>query len=428
VKFAKPMQVILYNIFIKLYYSVIYLFSFFNAKAKLFVRGRETIFKDLSSRFQDRQAPLAWFHCASLGEFEQGRPVIEAFKALFPTYQILLTFFSPSGYEIRKNDEIADFVCYLPMDTAKNAEKFLQITQPSLVFFVKYEFWYHFIHQAHQKNIPIISFSAIFRKEQIFFKPYGALFRSLLKKFTHIFVQDPNSLKLLQNIGIEQVSLSGDTRFDRVWAIKEANREIPIVENFKNNEKLIVVGSSWKEDINMISKAFQDFPYGLKLIIAPHEINESTLQSIENQFFYRKVIRFSQAKSLTDAQVLANFDLLLIDNVGMLSTLYRYGEYAFVGGGYAQGLHNILEPAVFGMPIFFGNLAYQKFSEATQLATLEVAFPIKNAEEFKSKLCYLFENQEVKEKIDAECLAFVKDNLGSTNKILAYLMNFLSFQ
>lgn len=422
------MQVFLYNIFIKLYYSLIYLFSFFNTKAKLFVSGRRIVFKELASCLQNKQAPLAWFHCASLGEFEQGRPVIEAFKAQFPTYQILLTFFSPSGYEVKKNDAIADIVCYLPMDTAKNAEKFLQITQPSIVFFVKYEFWYHFIHQAHQKNIPIISFSAIFRKEQIFFKPYGTLFRSLLKKFTHIFVQNPSSLKLLQNIGIEQVSLSGDTRFDRVWAIREANKEIPIAKIFKNGQKLMVVGSSWKEDISVISKALQAFPYGLKLIIAPHEINESTLQSIENQFFYRKVIRFSQAKSLPNAQELANFDLLLIDNVGMLSALYRYGEYAFVGGGYAQGLHNILEPAVFGMPIFFGNLAYQKFSEATQLEKLGVAYPIKNAEDLKQKLTYLFDNQEVKKKIDTACITFVKENLGSTNKILAYLMNFLSFQ
>ncbi|SFE82256.1 3-deoxy-D-manno-octulosonic acid transferase [Thermoflexibacter ruber] len=422
------MQLFLYNIFIQLYYSLIYLFSFFNAKAKLFVRGRETIFKDLSSRFQPKQVPLAWFHCASLGEFEQGRPVIEAFKAQFPTYQILLTFFSPSGYEVKKNDAIADIICYLPMDTAKNAERFLQITQPKIAFFVKYEFWYHFIYQTSQRNIPLVSFSAIFRKEQIFFKPHGALFRSLLKKFTHIFVQNQSSLNLLQSIGIQQVSLSGDTRFDRVWAIKEANREIPIANIFKNNEKLIVIGSSWKEDISVISRALQHFPYPIKLIIAPHEINENTLQYIENQFFYRKVIRFSQAKSLTNAQELASFDLLLIDNVGMLSALYRYGEYAFVGGGYAQGLHNILEPAVFGMPIFFGNLAYQKFSEATQLEKLGVAFPIKKAEDLKNKLIFFVENPQAKKKTDTDCITFVKENLGSTDKILAYLTNFLSFQ
>ncbi|GAB4473803.1 MAG: glycosyltransferase N-terminal domain-containing protein [Thermoflexibacter sp.] len=422
------MQLFLYNIFIQLYYSLIYFFSFFNTKAKLFIRGRKTIFKDLSSRFQDKQAPLAWFHCASLGEFEQGRPVIEAFKAQFPTYQILLTFFSPSGYEIRKNDEIADFVCYLPMDTAKNAKKFLQITQPNIVFFVKYEFWYHFIHQTHQGNVPIILFSATFRAEQIFFSPYFTFFRNLLKKFTHIFVQNPSSLKLLQNIGIEQVSLNGDTRFDRVWAIKQANREIPIANIFKNNEKLMVVGSSWKEDIHVISKVFQDFPYPLKLIIAPHEINANTLQLIENQFFYKKIIRFSKVKDLANQTDIANFDLLLIDSIGILSALYRYGEYAFVGGGYAQGLHNILEPAVFGMPIFFGNLAYQKFSEATQLEKLGVAFPIKKAEDLKNKLIFLIENQQAKKKIDNECLTFVKENLGSTNKILTYLRSFLSFQ
>ncbi len=422
------LQLFLYNISVQVYYSLIYLFSFFNAKARLFVSGRKAVFKNLSTYFQDKQDPLAWFHCASLGEFEQGRPVIEAFKAHFPSYRVLLTFFSPSGYEIRKNYEFADFVCYLPIDTVKNAEKFLQITQPNIIFFVKYEFWYHFINQAHRRSIPIISFSAIFRKEQIFFKIYGSLFRHLLKKFTHVFVQNQTSLDLLRGIGIEQVSLNGDTRFDRVWAIKEAKREIPIAEAFKNKERLMVIGSSWEEDISVISKALQNFPYKLKLIIAPHEINESALRLIENQFSYRKTIRFSHAKLPPNPQELIHFDLLLVDNVGMLSALYHYGEYAFVGGGYAQGLHNILEPAVFGMPIFFGNRAYQKFSEATELENLGVAFPIKNAEDLKSRLTYLIDNQEVKKKIDADCIVFVKQNLGSTNKILAYLVNFLSFQ
>ncbi len=421
------MQVFLYSAFIRIYYWLIYLFSFVNTKAKLFVRGRRKMFKALATHFQDKQAPLAWFHCASLGEFEQGRPVIEAFKAHFPAYKILLTFFSPSGYEVRKNYELADFVCYLPIDTAKNAEKFLQITQPNIIFFIKYEFWYHFIHQAHQRSIPIILFSAIFRKEQIFFNPYFSLFRHLLKKFTHIFVQNQTSLDLLQGIGIEQVSLSGDTRFDRVWTIKEAKREIPLIESFKHKETLIVIGSSWKEDISVISQALQDFPYKLKLIIAPHEIHEGTLRFIESQFFYCQTIRFSHAKLLPHQQDLVNSDLLLIDNIGMLAALYRYGEYAFVGGGYAQGLHNILEPAVFGMPIFFGNRAYQKFSEATELENLGVAFPVKNAEDLKNKLIYLMSNQEVKKKIEGDCLAFVKGNLGSTDKILAYLVNFLSF-
>ncbi len=421
------LQLFLYNISVRIYYWLIYLFSFFNPKAKLFAKGRKKVFEGLSMYFQDKQAPLAWFHCASLGEFEQGRPVIEAFKAHFPAYKILLTFFSPSGYEIRKNYEFADFICYLPIDTAKNAEKFLQTTQPNILFFVKYEFWYHFINQAHQRGIPIILFSAIFRKEQIFFKPYFSLFRHLLKKFTHIFVQNQVSLDLLQSIGVQQASLNGDTRFDRVWTIKEAKREIPLIESFKNKETLVVVGSSWKEDINVMSKALQDFPHKLKLIIAPHEINESALRFIENQFFYSKTIRFSHAKLLPNPQDLVNFDLLLIDNIGMLAALYRYGEYAFVGGGYAQGLHNILEPAVFGMPIFFGNRAYQKFSEATQLENLGVASPVKNAEDLKNKLMYLIENQEVKKKIDADCITFVKGNLGSTDKILAYLVNFLSF-
>ncbi len=431
----------LYNFFVRAYHSLIYLFSFFNPKAKLFIDGRKNTFLDLAKKLEGNTAPLAWFHCASLGEFEQGRPVIEAFKSSFPHSKILLTFFSPSGYEVQKNYEFADVICYLPMDSAKNAAQFIDIVRPSIAFFVKYEFWYHYVNELHKKNIPIISFSAIFRKEQVFFKPYGHLFRQTLQKFNHIFVQNQVSVDLLKSIGIMQTSLCGDTRFDRVWAIRETKKEILAAKAFKNNDLLMVVGSSWGEDIKVLAAALKDFPYPLKLIIAPHEIGESNLQFIEKQFIGKKIIRFS-CFSLSEAcdntrlieksiipSVLdeeQQYDILLIDNVGMLSSLYQYGEFAFVGGGFRQGLHNILEPAVFGMPIFFGNRAYKKFDEAVSLADKKVAFPINDSDEFKKILLQYIEN-EVERKLLAEnCIGFVQENLGASEKILAYSQQFIS--
>ncbi|MCU0392083.1 MAG: 3-deoxy-D-manno-octulosonic acid transferase [Thermoflexibacter sp.] len=420
------MGLLFYNIFITLYQSVIYIFSFFNPKAKLFVKGRKNWKENLVIQFENNTSPVAWFHCASLGEFEQGRPVIESFRTNYPQFSVLLTFFSPSGYEIRKNYKGADFVCYLPMDTASNAKQFIQIVQPRVICFVKYEFWYHFINEAYKHNIPLITFSAIFRKEQVFFQWYGGLFRKILKKFTHIFVQNQLSIDLLKKIQITQVSLSGDTRFDRVWAIKESHQEIETASLFKNNEKLMVIGSSWKEDIQVLANALKDFPYPLKLVIAPHEIDENSLQFIENQFFDKKIARFSHVnKGTIKGESIADFHILLIDSIGMLSSLYKYGEYAFVGGGYAQGLHNILEPAVFGMPIFFGHKAYQKFSEAVALVNLGVAFPIMQANNLKNKLIYLFENQKEKDKIEINCVRYVQEHLGSTEKILDRITNFL---
>lgn len=416
----------LYNFFVRAYHSLIYLFSFFNPKAKLFIEGRKNTFLDLAKKLEGNTAPLAWFHCASLGEFEQGRPVIEAFKSSYPHSKILLTFFSPSGYEVRKNYEFADIICYLPMDSAKNAAQFIDIVKPKIAFFVKYEFWYHFVNELHKKHIPIISFSAIFRKEQVFFKPYGHLFRQTLQKFNHIFVQNQVSVDLLKSIGIQQTSLCGDTRFDRVWAIRETKKEILAAKAFKDNDLLMVVGSSWGEDIRIIAKALKDFPYPLKLIIAPHEIGENNLQFIEKQFIEKKIIRFSSLALPSVLDEEQQYDILLIDNVGMLSSLYQYGEFAFVGGGFKQGLHNILEPAVFGMPIFFGNRAYKKFDEAVSLADKKVAFPISESDEFKKIFLQYFENQDERKLLAENCINFVKGNLGASEKILAYSQQFIS--
>jgi len=310
------------------------------------------------------------------------------------------------------------------MDSAKNAAQFVGITKPAITFFVKYEFWYHYVDALHKKNIPIVSFSAIFRKEQVFFKPYGYLFRKLLQKFNHIFVQNELSVDLLKSIGITQVSLCGDTRFDRVWAIRESKKEIPSIQSFKNNETLMVVGSSWEQDIKTIADALKDFKYPLKLIIAPHEISEGNLQFIEKQFIGKKIKRFSIFDK--NSNINEKFDVLLIDNVGMLSSLYQYDEFAFVGGGFKQGLHNILEPAVFGMPIFFGNRAYKKFEEATSLASIKVAFPVSNGAELRNLLLQYISKGEEYELARANCIGFVKENLGASKKILTYC-DFFSF-
>jgi 3-deoxy-D-manno-octulosonic-acid transferase len=411
------MSLFIYNFFVRIYASIIYVFSFFNSKAKLLVEGRKNTWHILRKGLEGNTAPIAWFHCASLGEFEQGRPVIEAFKISHAHYKILLTFFSPSGYTVRKDYEFADITCYLPMDCKKNAKKFVTTAKPAIAFFVKYEFWYHYISELYQKDIPTISFSAIFRKEQVFFKSYGQIFRQILQRFDHIFVQNQVSVDLLKDIGIVHTSVCGDTRFDRVWTIRTTKKEIIAVKQFKGNHFAMVVGSSWNEDISIIAEAFRDLPPTLKLIIAPHEISENNLQFIENQFTMQRTIRFSQ---------IANIDIslptiLLIDNVGMLSALYQYADFAFVGGGFRQGLHNILEPAVFGMPIFFGNQAYQKFNEALFLEKKGVAFPIANSSKLRELFLQLLENKEETKQIAENCIGFVEENLGASEKILAYV-------
>src|SRR6185295_3731851 len=316
--------------------------------------------------------------CSSLGEFEQGRPVIEAFRKQFPTFKILLTFFSPSGYEVRKNYDQADFIFYLPWDTRKHARYFVEKVRPSLVIFVKYEFWYHFTNEIHKKNIPLISISSIFRPDQPFFRMYGSLFRSILKSFSHFFVQNPLSAELLLGIGINQVTVSGDSRFDRVKQIMENAERLTLADQFKDSQKVMVIGSAWPEDMEVLYPFINEHRGRLKFIIAPHEISDGFIQEIEKSV-QGKVIRYSQAQVST----LQDYNILIIDNVGMLSRLYRYGEFAFVGGGFGQGLHNILEPACYGIPIFFGNKTFQKFQEANDLILRGGAFEVGDFQELK---------------------------------------------
>lgn len=410
-------MIIFYNILIFFFGVGVRIAALFNPKARAFVTGREDVFGKLESAFKNNSSPVVWVHCASLGEFEQGRPLIELLKQEFPQLKILLTFFSPSGYAVRKNYNLADHVCYLPADTAGNAKRLVSIVNPTLAVFVKYEFWFHYTRAMKGNNTPIISISTIFRSNQLFFKPYGGFYRRILHTFSFFFVQNQESLGLLRSIGIQHAMLAGDTRFDRVFQVVKNAEEIPIARNFKNNQKTVVVGSCWPEDLELLAPFINQNT--MKFIIAPHEISEHFITAIENTISVRS-IRYSaaQGKSVDDYQV------LIIDNIGMLSRLYRYGEFAYVGGAFGKGLHNILEAACYGVPIFFGNRNYQKFQEAVDLINRGGAFEVKDYLDLKQK----FELMDMPESFLLACevtKSYVLENLGATDKIMRYCRTLL---
>jgi 3-deoxy-D-manno-octulosonic-acid transferase len=409
-----------YTLALYLYGLLIRLASFWNPKAMQWVEGRKSIFERIAHALSNNTAPIAWFHCASLGEFEQARPVIEQFKTEFPTIKIILTFFSPSGYEVRKNYSGADYIFYLPLDTASNARKFISLTKPAIVFFTKYEFWYYYLRQLKELNIPVISFSAIFRNEQIFFKDYGGFFRKILHSFNYIFVQNAASMELLKNNGISQASVAGDTRFDRVQAIARQKKELPMVAAFKKGQKLLVIGSSWPQDMAILIPFLNNFKAPLKTIVAPHEIHENEIHAFQQQL-QQKSVRLSKA----DVSTIAGYDVLIIDNIGMLSSLYQYGEFAYIGGAFGKGLHNILEAATFGMPIFFGP-NYQKFQEARDLVASEAAISVSSTEELTRQFSTLYINEEARQKKAIMARQYVIDNTGATGKIIQYSRELLS--
>jgi len=411
-------MVMLYNILILFLRGGYRIGSLFNPKAGAFVTGQQDVFAQLESRFLDNRSRVVWIHCSSLGEFEQGRPLIESLKKEFQDIRILLTFFSPSGYAVQKNYQHADLVCYLPWDTARNAYRLVSIVKPSLVIFVKYEFWFHYADVLKKESIPVLSISTIFRKTQLFFKPYGGFYRGILDKFSYFFVQNEESLRLLQSVGIQQCTLAGDTRFDRVYEIVKKGEEIPIARKFKDDQKTFVVGSCWPEDLEVLVPFINQSR--IKFILAPHEISESFIAKIEKDIRV-KSIRYSQAGD----KALDEYQVLIIDNVGMLSRLYRYGEFAFVGGGYVQGLHNILEAACYGVPIFFGNKKYKKYQEATDLINRGGAFEIADYADMKAK--YEFLNTPESFLLACEVTkAYVRENLGATEKIMTYCRNLLA--
>lgn len=395
--------------------------ALFNPKAKLFVQGRKAIFKTIAQGIsQNPSAKRIWFHCASLGEFEQGRPVIEKIKADFPGYDIFLTFYSPSGYEVRKNYPLAEFVSYLPLDSSENAKRFLDIVKPDLAFFVKYEFWHYYLAEMKKRHIPVLSISAIFRPDQLFFKPYGSFYRQMLRCFDHIFVQNQVSKELLAKIGITQVSLSGDTRFDRVASLVSQRTETPLAAKFQNGQPTLVIGSSWPEDMDVLMPFINKNSYNLKFIIAPHEISEENIQAIESATSLA-CIRYSQAQ-LSEAD---QYKVLIIDNIGLLSSLYAYGDYAYIGGAFGKGLHNILEAATYGVPIIFGSKSYGKFQEAKDLIALGGAFAIQNQDEL-SKVFQKLSQFSARTAAGQINQTYVESNTGATDKIMAYCQPILN--
>ncbi len=406
-----------------LYLAGIYAYSlfikaatYFNPKAHLFVKGRKNWQKTLAAKIETN-ARYIWIHCASLGEFEQGRPLIEAIRNHLPEYRIVLTFFSPSGYEVRKNYDQADVVSYLPLDTIKNARTFLRMVQPEKAFFIKYEYWYFYINELRKKGIPLYIVSAIFRDDQQFFKDssWGKWYRQMLHKTTHFFIQDEKSARLLQSIGIENYTITGDTRFDRVAAIAKSAREIPIIEKFRGNKTLLIAGSTWKQDEELLA-SYLNKHKNLKLIIAPHEVNQINLTRLETLF--NEAVLLSKA----DDEISDTCQVLIIDSIGMLSSLYRYGHIAYIGGGFGAGIHNILEAATFGLPVLFGP-NYQKFREAVDLKKLGGAFPVAEYNSLEKTLLRLANNPSKREEASQLCRNYIAQNIGATNKILQEVFN-----
>ncbi|NOR75725.1 MAG: 3-deoxy-D-manno-octulosonic acid transferase [Draconibacterium sp.] len=408
---------ILYKIGIFLYSLTVHFGSFFNKKAGQFVKGRKNWEANLQNQIE-KSANYIWFHCASLGEFEQGRPVIEEVKKQFPHYKIILTFFSPSGYEIRKNYDGADIILYLPLDTKSNAQTFINIVKPEKAFFIKYEFWYFYINELKRQNIPLYIISAIFRENQQFFKNtiLGKWYKQTLFKFEHFFVQNETSAKLLKSIGIKNISVAGDTRFDRVATIVKAVKKYPIVEKFKENKQLIIAGSTWKPDEELLIK-FINQNEDIKFIIAPHEVSDANINRI-HQLLKKPAISFSK---ITEKDI-NDFQVLIIDSIGLLSSLYQHGSIAYIGGGFGVGIHNILEAATFGTPIVFGP-NFKKFNEAKDLISNGGAFSITNYNELKNTFNRLISDKKLFNNSSKNSKNYVKKNVGSTKFIINKVFN-----
>lgn len=405
-----------YNFVIWLYWQVAKLLALFgNEKIRLFVEGRKNWEQNLASKVE-QGARYIWFHVASLGEFEQGRPVMERIKAEHPDVKILLTFFSPSGYEIRKNYAGADVICYLPMDTMSNARKLVDMFKPEVAVFVKYEYWINYLTELNQRNIPVYMISAIFLPTQAFFKWWGGWYRGVLKCFKHLFVQDAQSVDLLKSIGVINVTACGDTRFDRVLAISKTAKQLPVVEAFKHGEKpMLIAGSSWPKDEEILAAYFNG--KSARLIIAPHEIHESHVKEIISRFPQKKCVRYTQTNEVEAASA----DVLIIDCIGLLSSIYQYGEFGYIGGGFGVGIHNILEAAVYGMPVAFGP-NYKKFREAVEMEKANAAFHIEDADQLALLLDSMFAaDGERLAKTSEIARDFVAANCGATDAILAAL-------
>jgi len=407
----------MYNIIMYIIQLGVAIGSIFNDKLRKMWQGERDAVQTLRKKV-DPDADYIWFHAASLGEFEQGRPLMEQIKKSYPQYKILLTFFSPSGYEVRKNYEGADIITYLPIDTVGNARQFLRTVRPVMAFFIKYEFWYNYLHILQYRGIPAYSVSSIFRPDQVFFKWYGRGYGRVLKCFTRFFVQNEESKKLLESIGIHDTMVVGDTRFDRVLQIKEASKQLPIVERFvkgtpEDQKKVFVAGSSWQPDEEIFLKYFNNHR-DWKLIVAPHVIGEDHLKFIFSLIKDKKVVRYTQA---TEDNV-ADADVLIIDCFGLLSSVYHYGDVAYVGGGFGVGIHNVLEAAVWGMPVLFGP-NNKHFAEAQGLLQSGGGIEIEDYETFSLIMSQLSDGSAYYDTCGQEAGAFVQSLAGATKKVLS---------
>jgi len=390
--------------------------SIWSEKARLWIRGRKDIFERMEQAIDPSKGPILWMHCASLGEFEQGRPVLEKFKEEYPSYRILLTFFSPSGYEVRKNTALADWVFYLPLDGKRNASRFLDIVQPQMAIFVKYESWFHYLYALKKRGVPSLLISAFFRKEQNFFGVMGGLLRKMLDLYGKIFVQDEISASLLTAYQIKApFAIAGDTRFDRVTAVAETPFHHTIIEKFCQDADTLVAGSTWEEDEDLLAALHQSQP-NLKMIIAPHEINALHLKSLQEKF--QNLVLLSE---LEDVEEWSDANVLVIDCFGMLSKLYRYGSLCYVGGGFNKaGIHNILEAAAYGKIVFFGP-NHQRTAEASAMIELGVGFSVKNPESFIFQSVNLLENPENRKALELKAANFISKGKGATPMIMSHI-------
>lgn len=405
----------LYNLVVQAASFLVKIVALFSSKIKLFVDGRKIVFPTLANEIKPTDKTI-WFHAASLGEFEQGLPVIEKIKDKYPNHKIVVTFFSPSGYEVRKNSKVADVIVYLPLDTKSNAERFVKAVHPDLVFFIKYEYWPNYLNELKQRHIPTYLISGIFRKEQVFFKWYGGFYRKALDSFEHFFVQNARSKELLLQIGKTNVTVSGDTRFDRVASILEKDNSLGFISEFKNDALTIVVGSSWPKDETLLVDFINSNNHDVKFIIAPHNIKEEQIKQLKDSIS-KKVVLFSEK----EGKDLADFDVFIIDTVGILTKIYSYADIAYVGGGFGNpGVHNILEPATFGVPIVIGP-NFSHFAEAIALVNMEGCVSISNQKELNDAFENLIQNEDIRYEKGHICSTFVQMNKNATEIILKNL-------
>ncbi|NDE09589.1 MAG: 3-deoxy-D-manno-octulosonic acid transferase [Chitinophagia bacterium] len=412
------MSKLFYELFLLLYAIAFRIAALFNTKARLGLQGRKNIFSTIQANLPPSSNQVVWMHCSSVGEFEQGRPLVESLKKNYPSISITITFFSASGYEATKNYEGADQIYYLPFDGASNAKKMVELLNPSLVIWIKYEFWYHYLHELKSRKIPVLLISGIFRNSQPFFKWYGSLWKEMLASFTYFFVQNESSLKLLSSIAINNnVIITGDTRFDRVIEIAEKFEPISIIEKYCKNNRVIVAGSTWEEDETELIHYIKANP-AIKFIIAPHETDQGNIQQMM-KVFPNALLYTDLTNALVEQREINN--LLIIDNVGMLSRLYHYASITYVGGGFgADGVHNVLEAAVYGKPVIFGP-EYKKYAEAIGLVESGGGIPIKNALELESVLNLLWEQEDVLKKKGIASKKFVFANAGASKKIIQFV-------